>query len=104
TPPQTSPPAGAAPTTVPPVRWAACRGGAGPKGYQCATVQVPRDPSHPGGETIPMAIDRHPATGHKVGSLLVNPGGPGASGVDYLPTLLPQMPADVRAAFDIVGF
>jgi pimeloyl-ACP methyl ester carboxylesterase len=51
-----------------------------------------------------MAIDRHPANGHKVGSLLVNPGGPGASGVDFLPTVLKEMPADVRAAFDIVGF
>jgi pimeloyl-ACP methyl ester carboxylesterase len=51
-----------------------------------------------------MAIDRHPATGHKIGSLLVNPGGPGASGVDFLSTLMPQLPADVRAAFDIVGF
>jgi pimeloyl-ACP methyl ester carboxylesterase len=51
-----------------------------------------------------MAIDRHPASGHKVGSLLVNPGGPGASGVDFLSSLVPQLPADVQAAFDIVGF
>jgi pimeloyl-ACP methyl ester carboxylesterase len=51
-----------------------------------------------------MAIDRHPATGHKIGSLLINPGGPGASGVDFLSSLVPQLPADVRAAFDVVGF
>jgi pimeloyl-ACP methyl ester carboxylesterase len=51
-----------------------------------------------------MAIDRHPATGRKIGSLLINPGGPGASGVDALATLVPKMPADLRAAFDIVGF
>jgi pimeloyl-ACP methyl ester carboxylesterase len=51
-----------------------------------------------------MAIDRHPATGPKVGSLLTNPGGPGASGVDALPSLVAHMPADVLAAFDVVGF
>ena len=88
----------------PSVRWSACRGSAGPKGYQCATVPVPLDPSHPGGPTIGMAIDRHPATGHKVGSLLINPGGPGASGVDALPQVVPTMSKALRAAFDIVGF
>jgi pimeloyl-ACP methyl ester carboxylesterase len=51
-----------------------------------------------------MAIDRHPATGHKLGSLLVNPGGPGVSGVDFLAQLVPTLPKDVLAAFDIVGF
>jgi pimeloyl-ACP methyl ester carboxylesterase len=51
-----------------------------------------------------MAIDRQPASGPKIGSLLINPGGPGASGVDALATLVPKMPADLRAAFDIVGF
>ncbi len=51
-----------------------------------------------------MAIDRHPATGQKIGSLLVNPGGPGASGVDALPGLVSQMPSDLLAHFDIVGF
>jgi pimeloyl-ACP methyl ester carboxylesterase len=51
-----------------------------------------------------MAIDRHPATGHKIGTLLVNPGGPGASGVDFLPTVLSELSADVKGAFDVVGF
>jgi pimeloyl-ACP methyl ester carboxylesterase len=51
-----------------------------------------------------MAIDRHRATGQKIGSLLVNPGGPGASGVDALPGLVAEMPADLLAHFDIVGF
>jgi pimeloyl-ACP methyl ester carboxylesterase len=51
-----------------------------------------------------MAIDRHPATGPKIGSLLINPGGPGASGVDALAELVPRMPADLLAAFDVVGF
>jgi pimeloyl-ACP methyl ester carboxylesterase len=71
---------------------------------QCTTVAVPRDPSHPDGAVIAMAIDRHPATGQKIGSLLVNPGGPGASGVDALPDLVSRMPAALLARFDIVGF
>jgi pimeloyl-ACP methyl ester carboxylesterase len=65
---------------------------------------VPRNPAAPDGATIGMAIDRHPATSHKIGSLLLNPGGPGASGVDALPGLMAEMPADLRAHFDIVGF
>jgi pimeloyl-ACP methyl ester carboxylesterase len=86
------------------VRWAPCRIGAGPKGFQCAVVQVPRDPGQPGGPTIPMAIDRHPATGHKIGSLLIYPGGPGESGVDYLGGAAPGLPKALRADFDLVGF
>ncbi len=86
------------------VHWVACKGAAGPAHYQCATVMVPRDPSHPGSGTIAMALDRHPASGQKIGSLLVNPGGPGASGVDTLPTLVAQMPKSLLQRFDVVGF
>lgn len=94
----TGPPASAT------VQWSPCRGSAGPKRYQCATVMVPRDPSHPDGAVIGMAIDRHPATGQKIGSLLVNPGGPGVSGVDFLPDAVAEMPASLLARFDVVGF
>ena len=51
-----------------------------------------------------MALDRRAATGSKVGSLLVNPGGPGASGVDFLPIIYSWLPSDVRQHFDVVGF
>ena len=99
-----SPVASAGPAAPPKVPWSDCRGDAGPKGFQCATVSVPRDPSHPGGAVIGMAIDRHRATGQKIGSLLVNPGGPGVSGVDFLPDAVAQMPASLLARFDVVGF
>jgi pimeloyl-ACP methyl ester carboxylesterase len=89
---------------VGPVHWTSCTGSAGPSGYQCATVMVPRNPSHPNGQLIGMAIDRHPATGARIGSLLVNPGGPGASGVDFVPEVVQEMPSDLLARFDVVGF
>lgn len=90
---------------VAPVHWVACQGGAGPKGYQCATLQVPRDPEHPGqGGTIGLALDRRPASGAKIGALLVNPGGPGASGVDFLPQIVAIMPKSLLARFDVIGF
>lgn len=85
--------------------WKKCSGGAGPSGYQCATVQVPRDPKNPSvGGTIGMALDRRPASGQKIGSLLVNPGGPGASGVDFLPQVVGILPSTILQHFDVVGF
>lgn len=89
---------------VTPVHWAACTAATGPAGYQCATVTVPLDYADPAKGTIGIAIDRHPATGHKIGSLLVNPGGPGESGVSFLPQMMQELPASVTAAFDVVGF
>lgn len=90
---------------VTPADWVPCRGDAGPAGYQCATVSVPRDPQDPAAHgTIGLAIDRHPATGTRIGSLLVNPGGPGGSGVDFLPEIVGLLGADVLEHFDIVGF
>ncbi len=53
---------------------------------------------------MPLAIDRLPAVGASGGSLLVNPGGPGASGVDELPTIVGMLNPDVLQHFDVVGF
>jgi pimeloyl-ACP methyl ester carboxylesterase len=113
--PASTPAASASSTTAPaavspavaPVHWVGCHGSAGPAGFQCATVMVPRDPKNPSLGTIGMAIDRDPATGsasQRIGSLLVNPGGPGESGVDALPGIVAGMPADVLKHFDVVGF
>jgi pimeloyl-ACP methyl ester carboxylesterase len=98
---------GAGLSAVTPVHWVSCHGAAGPSGYQCATVLVPRDPKNPSLGFIGLAIDRHRATGsagERIGSLLVNPGGPGESGVDALPGIVSGMPKDVLARFDVVGF
>jgi pimeloyl-ACP methyl ester carboxylesterase len=51
-----------------------------------------------------MAVDRQPATGAKIGSLLINPGGPGVSGVDAVPGVVQEMPKSLTSRFDIVGF
>ncbi|HKC18272.1 MAG TPA: alpha/beta hydrolase [Candidatus Dormibacteraeota bacterium] len=61
--------------------WYRCGGS-----FQCSSVTVPLDYSNPSRGTIDIAISRLPATNpsQRIGSLLINPGGPGASGVDYL--------------------
>jgi pimeloyl-ACP methyl ester carboxylesterase len=74
-------------------------------GFQCGTIQVPLDYSNPGTKSISIAIVRKPATdqAHKIGSLLVNPGGPGGSGIDYARS--PDVVSStVAARFDIIGF
>jgi len=56
---------------------------AGP--FECGTVQVPLDYNDPNGATISLALVRLPATdrAHRIGSLFLNPGGPGGPGVDF---------------------
>lgn len=55
-------------------------------GFQCATIQVPLDYSNPQGRSISLALLRKPATdrSRRIGSVLLNPGGPGGSGNDFL--------------------
>ena len=89
--------------------WAPCSGPAAPTGhttgYQCASVPVLRDPKDASKGTIQMALDRHPATGTKIGSLLINPGGPGVSGVDFLPNAVALLAGSpLLTHFDLVGF
>jgi pimeloyl-ACP methyl ester carboxylesterase len=74
--------------------------------YDCATVRVPRDWSSPGaGPSFDLALIR--ARAHqsgRVGSLVVNPGGPGVSGVDLAVYLSEELPDEILQRFDIVGF
>lgn len=73
---------------------------------KCADLTVPVDYAKPGGPTIKLAIDKVPATGHKKGSVVVNPGGPGGSGVDYAAAAASGyvVSKDVRSSYDVVGF
>jgi pimeloyl-ACP methyl ester carboxylesterase len=67
---------------------------------------VPLDHDQPGGRQIGIALNRRRATNTagRIGSLLINPGGPGASGVDIMPDLLDRISTEVKGRFDIVGF
>ena len=83
------------------LHWKSCESG----NFQCATAKAPLDWSDPGKETIRLALIRKVATGTKLGSLLVNPGGPGASGFDFIKDSLSYaVDAKLRQNFDIVGF
>jgi pimeloyl-ACP methyl ester carboxylesterase len=91
---------------APALKWGSCHNSAVGSGYQCATLQVPIDGEEVGdaGPTFGLALDRHKASGHKIGSLLVNPGGPGVSGVDDLPGIVDMLSSDLVSHFDIIGF
>src|SRR2546430_16190402 len=95
----------AAAPTKPKVSWNSCYKDFGP--FQCGTVQVPLDYDSSDGGAISIALVRLPATdpAHRIGSLFLNPGGPGGSGVDFTLFAGPFLYSDeVRARFDLVGF
>jgi pimeloyl-ACP methyl ester carboxylesterase len=72
---------------------------------QCTTVPVPIDYDNPGAGQAQLAVIRIPATGPRIGALLVNPGGPGASAVDMVAGLGPQLAgSEISRRFDLVGF
>jgi len=72
--------------------------------YTCANLAVPLDPAQPAGATITIALIRTKATGSKIGSLLVNPGGPGQSALESWDYLSETVSPAVRKRFDLVGF
>ncbi|HEU5242456.1 MAG TPA: alpha/beta hydrolase [Ornithinibacter sp.] len=76
------------------------------EGAQCATLRVPVDYDAPQGETIELALVKVPAKSRsqRIGSLVVNPGGPGGSGVDYALGADFIVGEGVRDAYDVVGF
>lgn len=73
-------------------------------GFECATLQVPLDHDDPGGARIRLSVIRLPATRDRIGSLLINPGGPGGSGISYARAAPVMLSAEVRERFDIIGF
>ncbi len=75
-------------------------------GMLCTTAIAPLDWENPSPETdIELAVVKHPATGTKIGSLFTNPGGPGASGYDFVYDSVDfAASADLQASFDVVGW
>ncbi len=82
--------------------WSACDGD-----LECASLDVPLDWSEPEGPMIELAVARRPATGpDPIGSLLVNPGGPGEPGTAFLAMWLQSgtVPDELTDRFDLVSW
>jgi pimeloyl-ACP methyl ester carboxylesterase len=76
------------------------------KKFQCAEIQVPVDYQNPGNASLRLALKKLPAkdSANKVGSLLINPGGPGGSGTDYVTYAEDAFGKRLMDSFDIIGF
>ncbi len=98
----TEPPPALAPFYAQSLEWRPCDAA-----KECAWLTVPRDYSAPQDATIQIRVSRMPAAGGpavRVGSLVVNPGGPGASGLDFAAVVSGLLGAEVAAVYDVVGF
>ena len=87
--------------SVAPARWSDCG-----KQFQCASISVPRDYQDPGRGTLTVELIRLPAANpaKRIGSLVMNPGGPGGSGIEFVREGAEQFPRELRQRFDLVGF
>ena len=83
------------------IGWSECN-----DGLTCATIQVPTDWSEPGGERITLSLIRHAAPeGSAQGSLFVDPGGPGQSGIALIrDEFSTAVTSQLAESFDIIGF
>ena len=81
--------------------WSSCQGD-----FLCATLTVPLDYRHPGGDTIDLALLKVPANDPdaRIGSLVVNPGGPGAPGTQYAAQAAQVFGQPILDRYDVVGF
>ncbi|HEV2308959.1 MAG TPA: alpha/beta hydrolase [Acidimicrobiia bacterium] len=98
----TSSSAATSPAPSGPLTWKGCGGG-----FQCATLSVPVDWSQPGGPQVALEVSRHRASqpDERIGSLVVNFGGPGDPGAESLRQGgEASLPAAVRDRFDLVSF
>ncbi len=103
-------PAGSAPASAPTtlagyyaqrLDWQPCD-----DGFECAQLLVPFDYARPAGRRFSLPVIKLPATdpSRRIGALVINPGGPGGSGVQYALGARSEFPAALLARFDIVGF
>ncbi len=83
------------------IAWKACGGR-----FQCATLSVPADYTEPQGEQVRLALTRQRATDtdHRLGSLVINFGGPGDPGSSTLRDFVGEVPSEIRARYDLVSF
>ncbi|MFC9325046.1 alpha/beta hydrolase [Kitasatospora sp. NPDC057015] len=73
--------------------------------FECATFKVPLDYAAPTGGDISLTAARRPSDGtaKRIGSLLLNPGGPGGSAIEYMEAAVAGYDAGVLGAYDLVG-
>ena len=83
-------------------RWEPCPIGDAP--IECTWVSVPVDWKHPGGPALRLRVAVLRATGKRLGAVFTNPGGPGVSGVQRLPSMARKFGAAVRESYDIVSW
>jgi pimeloyl-ACP methyl ester carboxylesterase len=99
-----------------PIDWSDCNSQIGPivagrpgsdrdLAFQCGTTTVPASYADPGGGTLQLFLVKATLAGqtNRIGSLLVNPGGPGQSATDAAIQSALTLPTDVLSRFDIVG-
>ncbi|MCK2215017.1 alpha/beta hydrolase [Actinomadura sp. ATCC 31491] len=88
---------------APAVQWAPCAENAE---VECGTLTVPIDWNNPGAGTFELALARRRASdpAARVGSLVINPGGPGGSGVDAVLNDWLGFTPEITSRFDVVGF
>ncbi|MFD5461510.1 alpha/beta hydrolase [Kitasatospora sp. NPDC127059] len=84
--------------------WQPCDGG-----FECATFRVPMDYDRPGDGDLTLSAARaaalpgDPGGANRSGSLLLNPGGPGGSAIEYLEAVAGTYDRTVRTRYDLVG-
>ena len=72
--------------------------------FSCGMVTVPMDYNNPDGTTIQIAVKKRAADGESRGSLFINPGGPGGSGVQLVEAVDKNFSKELLAGYDVVGF
>lgn len=74
--------------------------------FSCGKMPVPVDHAQPAGKTLQMFVIRVRLADQtdRIGSLVINPGGPGGSGVEAAIGLALRLPEEVLRRFDVVGF
>ncbi len=85
------------------LRWQSC---ADDRTARCTTLSVPVDWADPYSPKMTLAVAMRPATdpAHRIGALIVHPGGPGVSGYDFALAAASFFSPALRARFDIVGY
>ena len=81
------------------LEWSGCNAG-----FECSTFNVPIDYANPADGALQISVIRKLATGSAIGSLILNPGGPGGSGIEYTTYAEYVVSETLRENFDIVGF